>query len=142
MRIAVLVHSAVRNDARITKEAMSLRAAGHDVVIHGIAPDGRRHRELLPGSDVPLWLEPRVSRVGQWRRRGLLLGVVLTAALLVLGVAAHILALSGQQLVLSALVAGGFALAAAWPARHRLARMAQHLDDFVASRWRLVVSSA
>ena len=142
MRIAVLVHSAVRNDARITKEAMSLRAAGHDVVIHGIAPDGRRHRELLPGSDVPLWLEPRVSRVGQWRRRGLLLGVVLTAALLVLGVAAHILALSGQQLVLSALVAGGFALAAAWPARHRLARMALHLDDFVASRWRLVVSSA
>ena len=69
MRIAVLVHSAVKNDARITKQAMSLRAAGHEVVIHGIAP-GRDHiATTLPGSDVPVLLEPRIGRLAQLRKR-------------------------------------------------------------------------
>ena len=61
MRIAVLVHSAVTNDARITKQAMSLRAAGHEVVIHGIAPGRDRIVTILPASDVRVLLKPRIG---------------------------------------------------------------------------------
>ena len=73
MRIAVLVHSAVTNDARITKQAMSLRAAGHEVVIHGIAPGRDRIVTILPASDVRVLLKPRIGRLAQLRKRGLML---------------------------------------------------------------------
>lgn len=61
MRIAALVHNGVLNDARVIKEALSLRRAGHEVEIHGISPDGRRQQHVLPGSDVHVFLEPRAA---------------------------------------------------------------------------------
>ncbi len=140
MRIAVLVHSAVKNDARITKQALSLRAAGHVVVIHGIAPGRDRVVTTLPGSDVPVLLEPRVGRLAQLRKRGLMLPWLLSGVLLVAIVARRILGhafTGGSQAlgVVSAVLWCGGALVLAYRARHTLARLAQHIDDFVMARW-------
>lgn len=139
MKIAVLIHSAAKNDARVAKEAMSLRAAGHEVVIHGISPDLARHRLALPGSDVPLWLEPRVSAAARVRKRALLL-LALAPVLLLAAASGQALVSRGLRfaghdvasLVVMLGVLGG--LGVAYASRHRLARFAQHLDDFVMTR--------
>jgi len=141
MRIAVLAHSAVKDDARISKEARSLRAAGHEVVIHGISPDRERHLNRLPDSDVPVLLEPRVSRLAQWRKRALLLPyAVLGIALMAYGLAlvtAHPIIVAGHDLgIATAILWWGIGVACAYRARHVLARIAQHTDDFVLARWR------
>ncbi len=39
MRIAMVVHNDVRRDARVMKEATSLSAAGHDVIVYGLTTD-------------------------------------------------------------------------------------------------------
>ena len=140
MRIAVLVHSAVTNDARITKQAMSLRAAGHEVVIHGIAPGRDRIVTTLPASDVRVLLEPRIGRLAQLRKRGLMLPLLVIGALLVAFAAwlivAHTFTASGHALAMvSAVLWCGAAVALAYRARHTLARVAQHIDDFVMARW-------
>ena len=140
MRIAVLVHSAVKNDARITKQAMSLRAAGHEVVIHGIAPGRDRVATTLPGSDVPVLLEPRIGRLAQLRKRCLMLPLLVSGALLVAFVARIILGYSHSGGSHALGMAGaalwcGAAVALAYRARHTLARVAQHIDDFVMARW-------
>lgn len=140
MRIAVLVHSAVKNDARITKQALSLRAAGHEVVIHGIAPGRECIATTLPGSDVPLLLEPRIGRLAQLRKRCLMLPLLVSGALLVAFVArfflghshaggADVLGMAGATLWCGGVVA------LAYRARHSLARVAQHIDDFAMARW-------
>ena len=61
MRIAALVHNGVLNDARVIKEAMTLRAAGYEVDIHGIAPHEQAEHHILPGTDIEVFLEPRAA---------------------------------------------------------------------------------
>src|SRR5690625_7310348 len=39
IRIAAILHNAVRHDARVLKEAASLKARGHDVRLFGLTPD-------------------------------------------------------------------------------------------------------
>lgn len=60
LRIAVLVHNGVMNDARVIKEARTLRTAGYQVVVHGISPTDQSALRVLPGTDIPVFLEPRV----------------------------------------------------------------------------------
>lgn len=62
MRIASLVHNGVLNDARVIKEAMTLRKAGYEIVIHGISPDEHAKHHILPGTDIEVFLEPRAAR--------------------------------------------------------------------------------
>jgi len=63
LHVAVLVHNGVMNDARVIKEATTLRTAGYQVVIHGISPTEQSALRVLPGTDIPVFLEPRVVAI-------------------------------------------------------------------------------
>ena len=63
MRVAVLVHNGVMNDARVIKEAVTLRTAAYEVAIHGISPSELAVSSVLPGTDIPVFLEPLVRPV-------------------------------------------------------------------------------
>ena len=57
----MLVHNGVLSDARVTKEARTLRAAGHIVEIHGIAGNNHAQRHILANSDIEVTLHSRVD---------------------------------------------------------------------------------
>jgi glycosyltransferase involved in cell wall biosynthesis len=141
VKIAILIHSAVDNDARVIKQACSLRKAGHEVVIHGIAPGTACIVKRLPGSDIPVLLEPRLSAAAQWRKRLLkVLGVAAGGALLVLAslqILAQAWSRTDQALGWLA-VFGLWSLAggAVYWQRHRLAWVMAHLDDFISNSGR------
>lgn len=61
MRVAVLVHNSVMNDARVIKEAVTLWQAGHQVVIHGISATERAVLNALPGTNIAVFLEPPIA---------------------------------------------------------------------------------
>lgn len=52
----MLVHNGVFRDARVVKEAMSLRAAGYLVEIHGIAERAASASGVLPQTDIEVFL--------------------------------------------------------------------------------------
>ena len=58
MRISMIVHNSVLRDPRVTKEAITLRQAGHDVEVHGIG-ESASVSTFLPGTDIPVYLVPR-----------------------------------------------------------------------------------
>lgn len=60
LRVAVLVHNSVMNDARVIKEALTLWKAGHQVTIHGISPKEFAVQQVLPDTGVAVFLEPPV----------------------------------------------------------------------------------
>ena len=64
MKIAALVHNGVLNDARVIKEAISLRRAGHEITLHGISPTDLPQHHILPTSDIEVFLEPRAVPAG------------------------------------------------------------------------------
>ena len=141
MRIAILVHSAVDNDARIIKQACSLREAGHDVVIHGIAPGMACTRSFLPGSDIPVLLESRWSAAERLFKRA---ARVLCAALGIVLLTLASLPILAQSWSLAGIDLRWMVVLALWAAasgvvyrqRHLLARTMAHLSDFLAQRWR------
>lgn len=57
MRIAAVVHNDVRRDARVLKEAATLKAAGHDVRLFGLSADS--DEEFVLSSDIPVRLGHR-----------------------------------------------------------------------------------
>lgn len=57
MRIAFVVHNGVMHDARVLKEARTLSAAGHEVVVFGADPAGELHTTV--DSDVAVHLTQR-----------------------------------------------------------------------------------
>ncbi|MGO3648233.1 glycosyltransferase family 4 protein [Agrococcus casei] len=59
MKIAVAVHNTVRQDARVIKEAQTLKATGHDVRIFGLSPDGHEHFQLEKA--IPVHLTHRTT---------------------------------------------------------------------------------
>ena len=140
MRIAVLVHSAVDNDARVTKQALSLRKAGHEVVIHGIAPGLARRQSHLLSSDIPVLLEPRVPAAAQLRKRGLqalcAAGGIALLTLVCFKVLAQPWSIAACDLRWPAVFAlwGGVS-AMVYRQRHLLARMMDRLNDFIAASW-------
>lgn len=56
MRIAMLCHNAITNDARIIKEARTLVGVGHTVEVHGRAADGNASEFSLPGTEIRVFL--------------------------------------------------------------------------------------
>jgi len=68
IRIAAIVHNAVRHDARVLKEAASLKARGHDVRLFGLTPDEADVFTLPNGIPVHLAhrdlsdVKPRIQR--------------------------------------------------------------------------------
>ena len=141
MKIAVLVHSAVDNDARVIKQAWSLRNAGHEVVIHGIAAGLVCTRTFLAGSDIPVLLESRLSAPERIRKR--IIQLLCTAVALVLLTLASLMMLAqswsfaGHSLRwLTVFVLWGAVCGLVVRQRHLLARALEHLNDFVAHAWR------
>lgn len=61
MLIAMAVHNDVRRDARVIKEATSLRAAGHDVRIYGLTTDESTEDFTVGEHQVPVRLVYRVE---------------------------------------------------------------------------------
>lgn len=58
-QIAVAVHNTVRQDARVIKEAQTLKAAGYDVRVFGLSPDGPEQFELE--NSIPVYLAHRTA---------------------------------------------------------------------------------
>src|SRR5688572_15327339 len=56
MRIAVVVHNSVVNDARVVKEAAALAAAGHTVEIHGITKSSTSTQQSVTDLGIPVFL--------------------------------------------------------------------------------------
>lgn len=54
MRVAVVVHNAVKHDARVLKSAASIRARGHEVQLFGLTPDETEEFMLPNGLHVHL----------------------------------------------------------------------------------------
>lgn len=54
MKIAVAVHNGVRSDARVIKQAETLKAAGHDVRVFGLSPEHDEEFSLEGGIPVRL----------------------------------------------------------------------------------------
>lgn len=68
LKIAMVVHNAVRNDARVIKSAASLKSAGHDVRIFGLT-QGETERFELPNG-VPVHIQQwDKTEVRKWMRR-------------------------------------------------------------------------
>lgn len=68
MKIAVVVHNGVRHDARVIKEAQTLRSAGHEVHVFGLSPD--RDEEFQLNDGIPVRLARRdVSDIPSFLRR-------------------------------------------------------------------------
>lgn len=66
-RIAVAVHNGIRHDARVIKEAQTLKAAGHDVRVFGLTPDA--DEEFMLDGGIPVHLTHRdVSGVNAFLR--------------------------------------------------------------------------
>lgn len=59
-RIAIVVHNAVRQDARVLKQASTLKAAGHDVKIFGLSSD--EDESFLLSDGIPVTLTRRDTR--------------------------------------------------------------------------------
>lgn len=57
LSIAVAVHNGVRQDARVIKQAQTLKAAGHDVRVFGLSPDG--DEDFLLDGGIPVRLAHR-----------------------------------------------------------------------------------
>ncbi|VEW14728.1 putative glycosyl transferase [Brevibacterium casei] len=57
MKIAVTVHNAVRHDARVIKQAQTLKSAGHDVRVFGLTAE--RDEEFLLDGGIPVRLTHR-----------------------------------------------------------------------------------
>lgn len=117
MKIAAVVFNSVQHDARVIKEAESLRQAGHDVVIFGVQDNLLTARQMQTPNGVairlvrwrPLYLQ-RLLRVNR-----ALLPLLLAVALLVGGLAALavFLVLQGWRwspLHTAAMIAGGAVL--------------------------------
>jgi glycosyltransferase involved in cell wall biosynthesis len=60
LRVSVLVHNGVMKDARVIKQALTLERAGHQVTIHGISPTANATTHYLPGTEIPVLLEPPI----------------------------------------------------------------------------------
>ncbi len=58
LKIAMLIHNAVRNDGRVLKEAETLASRGHEVRLFGISNDGREHRFTITNHDIRVILTP------------------------------------------------------------------------------------
>jgi glycosyltransferase involved in cell wall biosynthesis len=58
----MLVHNEVLKDARVIKEASTLRGAGYTVEIHGISADGEPKHCVVPGTDIDVFLRPKQAR--------------------------------------------------------------------------------
>src|SRR5690625_7289499 len=75
IRIAAIVHNAVRHDARVLKEAASLKARGHDVRLFGLTPDEAAVVTLPNGIPAHLahrdlsHVKPRIQREDHPRGR-------------------------------------------------------------------------
>ena len=72
IRVAALVHNDVLRDARVTREARTLRDAGYVVEVHGIAPGENAEQHVIAGSDIDVFLEPKKDTrfsVQKWFQR-------------------------------------------------------------------------
>ena len=58
-RVAMLVHNGVLKDARVIKSATSLAEAGYLVEIHGVTTSDFPETLEVPGTGIPVFLEPR-----------------------------------------------------------------------------------
>jgi glycosyltransferase involved in cell wall biosynthesis len=87
VRIAVVVHNSVVNDARVVKEAAALAAAGHTVEIHGIAKGTTNTQQTITDLKIPVLLTrmpPLVSATAVWALAGIFALIVLLAISLAL----------------------------------------------------------
>lgn len=130
MRIAVLVHNGVVRDARVLKEAMALRDAGHVVEIHGISEGDERQELILPATDIPIRLVPRMKRLADRHpsiieRLTLVPGLVVAAALatlLILGLAKLFDPLGWPANAFALFLVNLVLLGGGWRKRHQIQR--------------------
>lgn len=81
MRVAVVVHNSVVNDARVVKEASALAAAGHTVEIHGIAKGSTDTQQTITDLKIPVVLTrmpPLVPAGAIWALAGIFALIVLS----------------------------------------------------------------
>jgi glycosyltransferase involved in cell wall biosynthesis len=128
-RVAMLVHNEVFRDARVIKEAKTLWKAGYTVEIHGISSSDEGRQDVLPETDIRVFLSPRSHP----RHRILILTALAIAALwfTFLGFSLARVSTSALSGLMTLFVINFTSLTALYVLRYRLRSWFRSIKNFV-----------